>query len=226
MGNTFKKALTVAVMTGLMGFAAHAEDPSAKQQKQMEKQGRQVGEAAAKRVNYVGKLALFNNRQIELARLAEEQASDPRVKQFAMQLRRDHERNQQTLRTWAQSQQMQVSELGQSGMSGQGVGGSGVQQGYDEKMRGSGEKLGKSIDQMNEDMAKLRAKQGPEFDKAFLTLISDDQKKGKDMLQQGRKDYTNDATFLALLTDTGSVVDRHETQVKDLREQLKKDPPM
>ncbi|RKH33426.1 DUF4142 domain-containing protein [Corallococcus sicarius] len=225
MGNTNWKAraLTAAVMAGLMGFAAHAEDPMTKQDKEMQKQGKAVGEAAAKRVNYVGKLAVFNSRQIKLATLAEEQATDPQVKQFATQLRQDHEKSQEALRTWAQGQKMQISELSESDMPSTGTGGSGgVQQGYDEKMKDTSEKLGKSIDKTNEELAKLRAKQGPEFDKAFLSRIADDQKMGKDILKEGRKDYKNDATFLALLSQTEGVVNSHEMQVKDLEKQMKK----
>ncbi|RKH47503.1 DUF4142 domain-containing protein [Corallococcus llansteffanensis] len=227
MGNTKWKtrALTAAVMAGLMGFAAHAEDPMSKQEKHMEKQGKEVGEAAAKRVTYVGKLAVFNNRQIKLATLAEEQATDPQVKQFATQLREDHEKNQEALRSWAKSKQLEISELSEGSMPSTGMGGSGaggVQQGYDENMKKTREKLGKSVDETNAELEKLRAKQGPEFDKAFLSRISDDQKKGKDILKEGRKEYKNDATFLALLTDTESVVSSHEMQVKDLEKQLKK----
>jgi predicted outer membrane protein len=224
MGKTNWKAraVTAAVVTGLMGGAAFADDHMSKQDKKMEKQGKEVGEAAAKRVNYVGKLAVFNNRQIELARLAEQQASDPRVKEFATQLRQDHEQSQDSLRTWAKSKQMEISALSDGSTADTGTGGSGVQQGYDKKMEKSGEKLGKAIDKTNEEITKLQEKQGPEFDKAFLSRIAEDQKKGKDVLKDGRREYKNDASFLALLSDTESVVDGHEMKAKDLEKQMKK----
>ncbi|MFP2901377.1 DUF4142 domain-containing protein [Corallococcus sp. 4LFB] len=227
MGKTHWKAraVTAAVVTGLMGFAAHAQDDMSKQEKQQMKQGKAVGEAAAKRVQYVGKLAVFNNRQIEMAKLAEEQASDPRVKEFATQLRQDHERVQDALRTWAENKKVQVSALSDSSQTSEeatGTGGSGVQQGYQEKMKGTGEKLGKALDTKNEELSKLREKQGPEFDKAFLSRIAEDQKKGKEILKEGRKDYKNDAGFLALLSDTETTVSRNETQAKDLEKQMKK----
>ncbi|GMU05085.1 DUF4142 domain-containing protein [Corallococcus caeni] len=227
MGKTNWKtrAVTAAVMTGLMGFAAHAQDDMSKQDKQSMEHGKAVGEAAGKRVQYVGKLAVFNNRQIQLARLAEEKASDPRVKEFATKLREDHEKSQESLRTWAQNKKMEVSALSDSNITSEnqmGTGGSGVQQGYQEKMKGSGEKLGKAIDKTNEEVAKLQAKEGPEFDKAFLTRIAEDQKKGKEVLKEGRKEYKNDATFLALLSDTERVVSGNETQAKELEKQMKK----
>ncbi|MBN8229667.1 DUF4142 domain-containing protein [Corallococcus macrosporus] len=216
------RAVTVAVVTGLMGFAAHANDES-KQAKQEMKQGKAVGEAAGKRVQYVGKLAVFNNRQIEMARLAEQQASDPRVKEFATKLREDHEKSQESLRTWAQHQQMQISALNDSRQtSEEGTGGSGVQEGYDKKMKGADEKLGKAMDKTNEEITKLQSKQGPEFDKAFLSRIAEDQKKGKEILKEGRKEYKNDGTFLALLSDTETVVSNNEMQAKDLEKQMKK----
>ncbi|MCY1030490.1 DUF4142 domain-containing protein [Corallococcus sp. BB11-1] len=224
MGNKNWKtrAVAAAVMTGLLGFAAHAEDPMAKQDKEAMKQGKQVGEAAAKRVKFVGSLAVFNNRQIELARLAEEQATDPRVKEFATKIRTDHESNNQTLRTWAENQKMTVSALMDGSTSDMGVGGSGVQQGYDKGMDKAGEKLGKSIDETNRELTELRAKQGPEFDKAFLSRIAEDQKKGNEMLKKGRGEYKNDATFLAILSQTEGVVSGHEKEAKELEKQMKK----
>ncbi|RYZ33678.1 MAG: DUF4142 domain-containing protein [Myxococcaceae bacterium] len=217
--------MTAAVMTGLMGFAAHADEGESKQDKQQMKQGKAVGEAAAKRVQYVGKLAVFNNRQIKLARLAEQQATDPQVKEFATKLREDHENSQSQLRNWAEQKKMQISALSDSDVTSEdqmGTGGSGVQEGYQEKMKGSGEKLGKAIDESNEEINKLQAKQGPEFDKAFLSRIAEDQKKGKDVLKEGRKEYKNDAGFLALLSDTERVVSGNETQAKELEKQMKK----
>ncbi|GMU00756.1 hypothetical protein KH5H1_48760 [Corallococcus caeni] len=227
MGKTNWKtrAVTAAVMTGLMGFAAHADESQSKQEQEQMKQGKAVGEAAAKRVQYVGKLAVFNNRQIEMAKLAEEQASDPRVKEFATKLRQDHEKSQETLRTWAQNKKMQISALNDSSQTSEsatGTGGSGVQQGYQEKMKGTGEKLGKAIDTKNEELNKLREKQGPEFDKAFLTRITEDQKKGKEILKEGRKEYKNDAGFLALLSDTEATVSSNEMEAKNLEKQMKK----
>ncbi|NPC68812.1 DUF4142 domain-containing protein [Corallococcus sp. AB004] len=219
------RAVTAAVVTGLMGFSAHANDEETKQDKHEMKQGKAVGEAAAKRVQYVGKLAVFNNRQIKLARLAEQQATDPQVKEFATKLREDHENSQSQLRTWAEQKKMQISALSDSDVTSEdqtGTGGSGVQQGYQEKMKGTGEKLGKAIDESNEEITKLQAKEGPEFDKAFLSRIAEDQKKGKDVLKEGRKEYKNDASFLALLSDTESVVARNETKAKELEKQMKK----
>ncbi|RKH52427.1 DUF4142 domain-containing protein [Corallococcus sp. AB049A] len=218
------RAVTAAVMTGLMGFAAHAQEDMSKQEKHESKQGKAVGEAAARRVQYVGKLAVFNNRQIKLARLAEQQATDPQVKQFATKLREDHENSQSQLRDWAQQKKVEVSALSDSNQTSeaQGTGGSGVQEGYQEKMKGSGEKLGKAVDETNAEITKLQAKQGPEFDKAFLTRIAEDQKKGKDILKEGRKEYKNDASFLALLSDTERTVSGNETQAKELEKQMKK----
>jgi predicted outer membrane protein len=213
-------ALTVAVMTGALGFTAHADDMK-KQEKHMMKEGKAVGEAAAKREKYVGELALFNTQQIDLARMAEAQASSPDVKDFARQLREDHEKNQDALRTWAQGQQMTVSELTDGMSEDTATGGSGVEQGYDKGMKHADKKLGKALDKQDSEMEALRGKQGADFDKAFLSRISKDQKKGKDLLKDGRRSYKNDATFLALLSDTEGVVDGHEMKVKALEKGMK-----
>lgn len=218
------RAVTAAVMTGLMGFTAHAQE-STKQQEHEMKRGKAVGEAAAKRVQYVGALAVFNNRQIKLARLAEQQATDPQVKQFATKLREDHEQSQSRLRDWAQQKKVEVSALSDTNIASEeelGTGGSGMQQGYQEKMKGTGEKLGKAFDKTNEEINTLQAKQGPEFDKAFMSRIAEDQKKGMNLLEQGHKEYKNDATFLALLSNEERVVRGNETQAKAIEKELKK----
>ncbi|NNB87749.1 DUF4142 domain-containing protein [Corallococcus exiguus] len=217
------RAVTAAVMTGLMGFAAHAQD-SSKQEKQEMERGKAVGEAAAKRVQYVGALAVFNNRQIKLARLAEQQASDPQVKQFATKLREDHEQSQTRLRDWAEQKKLEVSALTDSNITSEdqmGTGGSGAKAGYQEKMKGSGEKLGKAFDKTNEEITTLQAKQGPEFDKAFMSRIAEDQKKGMSLLEEGHKEYKNDASFLALLGNEERVVRGNETKAKEIEKQLK-----
>lgn len=218
------RAVTAAVMTGLMGFSAHAQESSKQEKHEMER-GKAVGEAAAKRVQYVGKLAVFNNRQIKLARLAEQQASDPQVKQFATKLREDHEQSQSRLRDWAEQKKIEVAALSNTDITSEeqtGTGGSGVQQGYQEKMKGTGEKLGKAMDKTTEEINTLQAKQGPEFDKAFMSRIAEDQKKGVRLLEQGHKEYKNDAAFLALLGNEERVVKGNETQAKELEKQLKK----
>ncbi|WP_223641644.1 DUF4142 domain-containing protein [Corallococcus sp. EGB] len=217
------QAVAAAVMTGLMGSAAHAQDQTKQQKHEMER-GKAVGKAAAKRVQYVGKLAVFNNRQIKLAQLAEQQASDPQVKQFATKLREEHEQSQSRLRDWAQQKQIEVSALTDNNITSEemmGTGGSGVQQGYQEKMQGTGEKLGRAHDKTTEEINTLQAKQGPEFDKAFVTRIAEDQKKGMSLLEEGHKEYKNDATFLALLGQEERMVRGNETQAKELEKQMK-----
>ncbi|MBU8895891.1 DUF4142 domain-containing protein [Corallococcus sp. H22C18031201] len=210
-----KRAVLATMMTGAFGFGvvAHADDKMAKQDKQ-------VGEAAAKRTKYVGRLALFNSKQIALAQLAEQQATDPQVKAFASQLLQDHQSNQADLKAWAQSKQIEVDTVDLSGNQ-EGVGGSGMQQGYNDKMKNVGEKLGKQIDEDRKEINELKAKQGKEFDKAFLSRIADDQKDGRELLNDGRREYKNDATFLALLNKTETVVDSHESTAKQLEKQMK-----
>ncbi|MBJ6760237.1 DUF4142 domain-containing protein [Myxococcaceae bacterium JPH2] len=212
-----KRAVLATMMTGVLGVGvvAHADDKD-----KMMKQDKQVGEAAAKREKYVGKLALFNAKQIALAQLAEKQATDPQVKAFASQLLQDHQSNQSDLKAWAQSKQIEIDTVDLSGNQ-EGVGGSGAQQGYNDKMKNVGEKLGKQIDEDRKEINELKAKQGKEFDKAFLSRIADDQKDGRELLNDGRREYKNDATFLALLNKTETVVDSHESTAKQLEKQMK-----
>ncbi len=211
------RALMVALTTGLLGFSAHADD---KQTKEQVKQDKEVGKSTAQRKKFAGKVALFNAKEIALAKLAEEQGSDQRVKDFARQLQEDHQKSQDNLKSWADSQQIEIASVDLSGQP-QGVGGSGAQQGYQEEMKDVGEKLGKGIDEARKDLNELKAKQGKDFDKAFLSRIANDQREGRKLLSDGRKEHKSDPGLLNLLNNAVTVVSAHETTAKQLEKEIK-----
>lgn len=221
-GKWGSRALVAAVLSGMLGVAAHAEDKEQKKQhEQQMKEGKKTGEAAAKRQRYVGKLAVFNAKEIALAKLAAERAADTRVQEFARQIQRDHEMAQQEIKDWADNNDVKISSLDLSEEQQQGVGGAGMQEGYQRGMEDVGEKLGKGIDEARKDINDLKAKQGKDFDKAFLSRIARDQREGVDVLKDGRKEFKSDPTLLSLLNKTETVVANHESMAKQLEKEMK-----
>jgi predicted outer membrane protein len=211
--------LTAALVVGLlMGCTAHADDSR--------KQERRIGEAAAEREMYVGQLVLFDAKQIALGELALQRSQDPRVRQYAKQLVADHRKHLNDLRTWADTQSLELAAVDLSGPAEeeqQGTGGSGnagIQEGYDERMEGMDRRLDEAIGDAQKDLNEVRAKEGTEFDKAFVSRVVEDQEKGQDLVGNGLDTYRADAAFSLLLNRTGNLIDRHVERGKNVEKAL------
>ncbi|NMO20356.1 DUF4142 domain-containing protein [Pyxidicoccus fallax] len=211
--------LTAALMMGLLvGCAAHADDSR--------KQERRIGEAAADRELYVGQLVLFDAKQIALGEMALQRSQNPQVRRFARQLVADHRKHLNDLRTWADTQSLEIAAIdlaGPAGEEGEGVGGSGsagIQEGYEERMEGADQRLDEAIGDAQEDLNEVREKEGKEFDKAFISRVVEDQEKGLDFVGDGMDTYRADAAFGLLLNRTSNVIDRQVGRGKSLERAL------
>lgn len=211
--------LTAALVVGLLlGCAAHADDSR--------KQERRIGEVAADRELYVGRLVLFDAKQIALGELALQRSKDPQVRRYAKQLVEDHRKHLGDLRTWADTQSLELAAVDLAGPAepeGEGVGGSGsagVQEGYEERMAGADKRLDEAIGDAQKDLNEVREKEGAEFDKAFISRVVEDQEKGLDLVGDGMDTYRADAAFSLLLNRTGNLIDRHVQRGKDVEKAL------
>lgn len=216
-------ALAAALMFGAMAGPAHAEDTAKRDQKEQER----IGGVAAERQLYVGKLALLDAKQIALGNLALEKTQDPKVRQFAQKLVDDHKQHMSELKSWADSKSIEVSTIDLSspppatGGSGESGGTGSMQKGYDKKMEGVDERLNKAITEAEKDLDKLRAKNGKEFDRGFLSRVAEDDKKGKDLVKQGMDKYSSDATFSVLLVKTRQGIETNERHAKELEKSIR-----
>ncbi|MCP3101045.1 DUF4142 domain-containing protein [Myxococcus sp. K15C18031901] len=210
-------ALAAALMFGpMMGGDALAND------KETHEEGKRIGAAAAERQKYVGKLALFDAKQIEMGNIALERTQNPEVRQFAQQLVDDRKQHLSDLRSWADSKSIEVSSVDLASPSTQGTGGSGgMQEGYDQEMKGTDKHLDKAIKEARKDLDKLRTKNGAAFDKAFMSQVVESDKQGREIVKDGMDKYKNDATFSALLSKTRQSLTANEGAAKALEKSLR-----
>jgi predicted outer membrane protein len=199
-------ALAAAVLSGLLlGSGAYADDSN--------KEARQIGKVAAEGKLYVDKLAVFNAKQIALGELALQQSEDPMVLKFARQLVQDHRQSQAELKNWTASKAYQMSSIDMSG-----TGGSGIQIGYDEEMKGKDSRKYEAIRDAQKDVNDLRKKDGKDFDKDFLSKVLKDQDKGKELLGEGKDKYENDAVFSSLISKNRTLLDSHIASGKRIQD--------
>ncbi|WP_338871515.1 DUF4142 domain-containing protein [Myxococcus stipitatus] len=219
-------ALAAALVFGAMTGPARAEDPSKKTRKEQ----KEIGEAAAERTLYVGKLALFDAKQIALGNMALEKSQNPEVRAFAQKLVDDRRQHVSDLKTWADAKSIEVANIDLS-QPGTATGGAGrtdessappaMREGYNEKMKGVDERLDKAITEAEKDLDKLREKNGKDFDKAFLSHVADGSKKGQSLVKEGQQTYRSDGAFSALLSQTRQGIEREETQAKALEKHVR-----
>ncbi|NVJ22318.1 MULTISPECIES: DUF4142 domain-containing protein [Myxococcus] len=211
-------ALAAALVFGSMTGTALAEDEA----KKAHKEDKRIGEAAAEKELYVGKLALFDAKQIALGNMALEKTQDPKVRTFAQKLVTDHKQHLSDLKAWADSKSIEVATIDLSGPPGTGGSGAtpGMQEGYDKKMEGVDERLNKRITEAEKELDKLREKNGKEFDKDFLSRVADDGKRGQDLAKEGMDKYETDAAFSALLSKTRRGIASNEKMAKELEKTI------
>ncbi|XXF76835.1 DUF4142 domain-containing protein [Myxococcaceae bacterium GXIMD 01537] len=205
-------AVMAAVM--MVAFSASAEDKSAKK----------IGEAAVKKVEYIKELGLFDEQQIALGQLALKKSQNPEVRQLAQKLVQDHQQHLSNLKDWANARGLEVAwvmfDANQTGTGGGGM----TQETQDklqEKMDKSDEAIDKKKEKMREEMSKLEGKSGEEFDKAFVTQVKDNGKKGIDLVKEGQKEYRTDASFATFLNQTQPVIQSHVDAAKSVEKSLK-----
>jgi predicted outer membrane protein len=204
------------VMGALVGCAARAEDSR--------RQERRIGEAAADRELYVGELVLFDVKQVALGELALQRSQDPQVRRFARQLVADHRKHLNDLRTWADTQSLELAAIDLAGPEDEegvgGAGGAGIQEGYEARMEGVDERLDEAIGDAQRDLSEVREKRGVEFDRAFVSRVIEDQERGLERVEDGLDTYRADAAFSLLLNRTSNVIDRQVRRGRSLEQVL------
>jgi predicted outer membrane protein len=206
-------ALAAMLVTGLLvGTRAHADDSR--------RQERHIGEAAAERELYVSELVLFNTKQIALGELALQRSKDPQVRRFARQLVRDHRKHLTAVREWAEGQSLEIAAVDLSTRPEEGVGGSGIEEGYEARIVGVDKHLDQAIGAAQQDVNALREEKGKDFDKAFVSRVVEDQEKGRELLDEGLDTYRGDSAFSLLLNRTDNLASRHAERGRALEEKL------
>lgn len=217
MTRTLKHGLGAMVAAlALMTFSAHASE--------QEKASQKITQAGVKKLEYLNDLAMLDQQQIALGKLALEKSQNPQVRQFAEQLVKNHEQHLSNLKDWAQTRGMEVAKAYPS-VDESAVGGSGFSEQTKEKLGKDAQKASDRIDkkqnEMRAEIDKLKNKTGTDFDKAVIGQITDDQKKGQKLVKDGINEYKGDATFAMLLNQTQPLLQRNLDSAKSIEKNLK-----
>ena len=196
----------------LLGPAALADDPAKK-----------LGQAAERKVDYLDRLARFDRQQIDLANLALQRSQEPRVRELANRLVRDHKTNLNTLRAWAKGRAMEIAALAEDPGMQEATGGSGLERVAAAAEEDRKEHLQQADAQSlkaEEQREKLTREAPEKFDEKFLSHTVDSQKKGLELLKQGQREFEGDVTFATVLARSQPVVEGHVADAEALKDLL------
>ncbi len=187
--------------------------------KQARAQGEKVGEAFAEKVRFADQLSLLNQEQIVLGQIALRNSNDPEVRRFAEDLIRDHQRNQEDLKTLAEAKAMSLAavNLSTQDIATGGAGPEGAQRGMEKGDEEYNKKYDKQVMEFLEKRNSLSGLSGREFDKAFLAEVKKGQQRGEKLIDEGLDDYPDDTTLAMFLGRTSPVIDSHQQRLETLR---------
>lgn len=209
-----KTWLCAAVLALAPAVVAQAGDPQ-KDEERRQKEAQKLGENAQKKVDYVNRLALFDQNQIALAKIAEQRAQNPEVKQLAQKLRSDHERHLADLKDWASTRAIEVVKISDM-MPGQAVGGAGAEGMEKQAAKGDKEWNKEHVEGVKQ-RDELNALSGMAFDEGYVKEATKAQEKGRDLVRKGEKEYRDDAVFAGFLLKTEGTLNKHVEELKRLK---------
>lgn len=194
-------------------FSAGAQDKEAKE----------VGKAAGKKVAFVNDLVRLHEGEIIMSRLAIENSDNMRVHELATTLVNDHQRLLNDLRRWAEGRAIEVAEVLK--MTEEGVGGAG------EGLTAAKEEMVKELDAYEKQLAEkdaeaarrfreMRRLTGARFDQEYISTLIKDHEKALKMVKDGMREYKADASFAALLGQSEPVLKEHLAAAQALKKQL------
>ncbi|MER7881110.1 DUF305 domain-containing protein [Streptomyces solisilvae] len=155
-------------------------------------------------VSFAQMMIPHHEQALEMARLADDRASNARIKSLAGQIEKAQDPEIVTLKSWLKEwgKPEKASGAPSDGMPGM--------KGMD---HGSGGKSGMGGMMSEQDMRKLEAAKGPAFDRAFASMMIDHHKGAIDMAKDEKKNGRN-AKAKKLADD---VVKNQSTEVTTLR---------
>lgn len=141
------------------------------------------------------KIHASNQAELHMAKLGQQQARSPEVKEYAQQLEQDHQKLDQELQQTAQSAGVQLE----------------------------GEAFQKQQKDAMKDMDKLTKKSGQDFDKEFVSHMVKDHKKDLDAVKDASKQAKKDkhAELASTLDQAQTTLQGHLDRAKSLESSLK-----
>ena len=144
----------------------------------------------------VAKLHKSNQKEIQAAQIGVERAQSPEVREFAQQVLRDHQQNDQRLMQMAQERGISLTMPGER-----------TEKQRTEEWRAQ------------QQLAQLQQAEGAEFDRQFLQLMAESHGKSANMLRQARQNV-EDPAVSSIVRQSLPVIQRHEMRANSLRRHI------
>lgn len=189
--------------------------------RQEQRATREVEALVQDKLDLLQQVALLDQTQIALGRLALKKSADPRVLDFAQGLVRDHQQHLRQLQDYADANGLELGLLGVAEEDQMGVGGSGPAApapGMEPRapsVKYSDEYI-RQVNAFAETRSELAALRGKAFDKAFLLRVDDYQQQGRKLLNTGIGRFRDDVSLAPILDRLGTLLRHHQTQAASL----------
>ena len=200
--------------------------------REQERMGKKMGKAQEEKQSALSDIALYDQEQIALGKLAQQRSDNPAVKQLASQLVQSHQQNLDSLQDYARGEDLEVAiiDLSQAGtaVGGGGMTGSereilGEEKGIQKEARKLGKKEQARVDRFIEERDKLASKSGRDFDRAFIDKVKDNHEKQADAVKDAQKKYRDDAVLSQALSNAQPMLQQNEQQVRQVERQMRKE---
>jgi putative membrane protein len=155
----------------------------------------QKEQSTAEEAQVLAKLHHANKMEIDAGQLAKDNSDSPKVKAFGERLIKDHTQADETVRHYAEGHGIELKEP---------------------TTRSPQEEQEKK--QSEDAMDKLGDLKGPEFDRAFSTMMLTDHQKAIQMVKAAR-DSSKNAEFRAMLGKLLPVLQQHRNTAQSLAQQ-------
>lgn len=187
--------------------------------------GKEIGKAVSDKVHFADQLSLFDKKEVALGELALRKSSDTQVRAFAHELIENHQQQQASLESYANASALRLAVIDlavEPGVGGSGdMGRLGARESVEKESKKYEKKLDKQISSFKEKERELSAMSGREFDKAFLEQVEKDQKRGRELVDHGLKEYGDDAGLAMVLGRAAPILERQYEHAKALRESIR-----
>lgn len=185
--------------------------------RQEQRATREVEALVQDKLDLLQQVAFLDQTQIALGQLALEKSADPRVRDFAQGLVRDHQQHLSQIQDYADANGLELGLLGVSAEEPLGVGGSGP---VDSEQRKPPVKYSdqyiKQVNAFAATRSELAALKGKAFDQAFLLQVADYQQRGQKLLNTGLGRFRDDVSLAPILDRLGTLLRHHQTQAASL----------
>jgi putative membrane protein len=204
-----------------------AKDTARKTERKTEEMGRKVGGTEESKADYLNRLALFDQEQIAWGEMAQQRATNPKVRQLGGEIARAHRQHLQSLQAYAHSQDQELAMVDLTSRPNRGVGGAGTagtptaEKERERETNKYGGDYSRSVKDFDNERDRISRESGAKFDQKIVAQLDSSQKQGRDLVERGLKRYPDDAAMATLLRNTAPVLDKNRTEIENAKRTVK-----